>query len=151
MNTIKSISLMMLIGVGCVDHDIGPCDQPAQDVEFTVEPFTNGFQMCMLKNIAENSPNVTIVIRTQSEFDQYIDCGSVAVDLSKYSILAGRMITPNIDQVLVQSVTRTCNEYTYHVEIGHGTATAISNVYHFAVIPKLDKDAKINFDVIHVD
>jgi hypothetical protein len=151
MRPFHATAFILMISAGCVDHDIGPCDQPVQDVEFTVEPFTNGFQDCKLKNIDENNPNVTIVIRTQSEFDQYIDCGTVTVDLSKYSILAGRMITPNIDQVLAQSVTRTCNEYTYHVEIGHGTATAISNVYHFAVIPKLDKDAKINFDVIHVD
>jgi len=55
------------------------------------------------------------------------------------------MKTPNEDRIINQSVTLDCNgNYLYNVETGYGIATHPTDVYYFAVIPKIVPEARIN-------
>jgi hypothetical protein len=137
-----------IIGIvvfGCNNKE--HCDEESQNVK--IQEFgdsTSGTQY-WLQNIDNDMEIVNLVINSQFDYEKYVASNGTlpAIDFNNYTLLAGRIKTPSSDGVSSQSVTRSCDVYTYNVTIGGGNFGVVSTVYYFAVIEKVD--GKVIFNI----
>ncbi len=150
--------LFVLISVccnwGCTQNQLIDCTGESNQVSFETLLSSSASEICGLKNIDNNELTVNLIIKSQSEYENYISCSpsSPVVDFNEKTLLAGRMKTPNEDRIINQSVTFDCNgNYLYNVEIGYGIATHPIDVYYFAVIPKILPETRIDFNIVYLN
>jgi hypothetical protein len=151
--SLLAIALIPLSAFVC-DEDAQPlvCNESAQEVTI-LDNFVSTLpvgERCSIKNATYNDSGLEFIIQTQEDFDKHVLCSVThSVDFSKYTLLAGTYLTANIDHVISQTVTKTCDEYKYVSAIGGGVSTSSALVSYFAVIPKISDDAKVTFEVIN--
>lgn len=110
-------------------------------------------ELCALKNIDDTRLQIDLIIQTEDEYEKYIECSNTlpSINFSDKTLLAGRLKTPYQDKIIKQSYSQDCkNRYLFHVEIGWGVAAAPSNVFYFAIVPKITDESKLMFDIQYV-
>jgi hypothetical protein len=109
-------------------------------------------KLCVLKNIDDERPQVDLIIQTQDDYEKYIECSGIlaSINFSDKTLLAGRLKTSYEDKIIMQSYTQDCKRYVFHVEIGLGVAAAPSNVFYFAIVPKITDESKVMFDIQYI-
>ncbi|SRR5260221_3520434 len=150
---IKKYLLALLISLtfnSCnYDNKVMLCNEPSSNVWSIKLEVANKYYGCILTGIDANKLEVKEVIQTQEQFKALTTCGSLPdqeINFDSYTILAGRLKVTGGGRVLNQWVSRKCDAYTLHVQIGWGTGNELGDVFYFAVIDKI-LDQKISYDV----
>jgi len=110
-------------------------------------------EICILRNIDDSKKQIDLIIQTQDDYEKYVECSSTLppINFSEMTLLAGRLKTPYQDKVIKQSYSQDCkNRYVFQVEIGLGVAAAPSNVFYFAIVPKITDVTNVIFDIKYI-
>lgn len=107
---------------------------------------------CSIQNIqgGETGSKVDLIIRSQADYEKYVLCTNSlpAIDFSQKTLLAGRTIAPYTDLIESQRVYKLCDgKVTFEVKLNRGGYAAVTDVYYFAIIPKISDDTNVNFTV----
>jgi hypothetical protein len=98
------------------------------------------------------------IIRTGKDWNEILDSpmtNNLPIknmnDLLASPALCGRVKVPNDDdKVLNEWISKTCEGYVYHVEIGGGSSGKPSEVVYFSQITEaIPEDIKVRFDVVY--
>lgn len=148
----RSESLFLCIAftfliAGCKSDE--PYVYICEDGSIEIQEVTNlkNFQ----KTINPKDSLATMVIRTETEYRNYITDPVARIDFSKQTLLAGRLLTAMQGRVLSQRVTSSCasGSLLYDVKISVNTegATAHAETPFFVTIPKIPESTNVTFNV----
>src|SRR5687768_8098767 len=124
----NSLIILSLLAFDCAD-DKAVCSGQFTPIDFetfyydeTVDP---PHQLCNLQNIDENETEIEMVINSQSEFEEFVNCGSlnVSIDFNEKTVFAGALWTSQMSFVESQAVLKKCDEYLYTVNVQFSPAT----------------------------
>jgi hypothetical protein len=101
------------------------------------------------ENMTQTDTLITLVIRSQAQFEKYFSPGSNTFDFEKNTLLAGRYLALNLDRVESQTVKSYCeyNVLFYDVQLTGRVIPAYSKVPFFALIPKIPDSTSVQFSV----
>ena len=108
---------------------------------------------CFIKE--SETKDFNLEINTQEEFEEYFDCKidfSSQIDFSQYTLLAGsRMVSciyPNLvlQKILVDDENKTV-QFKAQFAYNSGCYPSFGVIYFHALIPKLDNNYKVNFNI----
>jgi hypothetical protein len=150
--TYASMIIAALVTFKC-DKDIECADDSFAPVNFETFGYSNinnqWIQSCTLQNIdVAQVVERSIIIRNQLDFDNFVVClNSINVDFENQTVLAGARNTPGGSYVKDAHVSRKCNEYLYHIDIGETPSLKPSTVYYFVIVPRIAASSHVTFQV----
>ena len=70
------------------------------------------------------------------------------IDFSRHTLLAGRYVASQMDWVERQRVYQDCKgDVVFQVRLKQGGYMAATDVFYFAVIPRISSQTEVTFDV----
>jgi len=145
--------IITLLGFSCEKNDLDCEGEPTQ-IPFEYLLAENSNETCVLKNIDDTEVQVNLIIQSQVDYEKYLECSDTlpSINFSEHTLLAGRLKAPNMDRVVKQTFSQDCTDrYLYYVEIGSGVATMPSDVYYFAIVPKIIDESTLRFEIKYVN
>ncbi len=143
---------VLLLISGCEKKDT-VCPEEAKQLISNTDFIVDGENFCTLKNIDDSQKEVNLLIQDQADYEKYVDCvkSHPSVNFTVQTLLVGRLKAPHGDFIVSQNVTFNCNEkYSLNVEIAEGPSAVPTDVYYYAVIPKVSSSAQVVFNVQYV-
>lgn len=146
------LCLLSLIAFSCGKEESN-CSGEATPI--SSEPLTaeGSGTACRLQNIRsanDAGSQVNLVIRSQADYKKYGLCEGALpdIDFSRKTLLAGSFVAPYMDWVEQQRVYRDCEgDVVFEVRLKRGGYTAVTEVFYFAVIPRISRQTEVAFDV----
>ncbi len=135
---------LLAMSNSCKKEDVVPCNASADVTIAQVAGLT--------ASITEPVPNVgqtnQYFINSMAEYEAVFagDC-LPPIDFSRHTLLAGKTLTPTGCRVLTQQVAQTCTGYKYTVQLARGPGRTAANVVYYALLPKIQGPAQVEFDV----
>lgn len=153
--TILKISVCFLLfslwGAGCEKKDEEPESKELSYLK--VEGLSLQGDTCFLKE--GEIKNLNLKINSQEDYEKYFDCKidfSPEIDFSRYTLLTGSRIVNCIypklvlQKILVDDKNKTI-QFKAQFEYDSGCYTSFGVIYFHALIPKLDNNYKVNFNI----
>jgi hypothetical protein len=156
METMKNYSILLcplfLFAFSCEQEKI-ICTGEAISISYEPMVADSLENDCRLQNIGDTrevGSQVNVLIQSQADYEKYMLCATSLpdIDFSQKTLLAGRYVASHMDQVKHQRVYQECNgKVKFEVRLDKGGYTAVTDVFFFAVVPKISSQAEVIFDV----
>ncbi len=144
-------SLVLLVGAtfSCHNENFQNCE--AGDTQQLETFYKDEFEEipCSLQNIDAEVNEVNLIIKDQTDFEEYFSCSDQFpdIDFDKYFILAGRYRHYNCAGLDSQEVLVCKNKVVFRVRMLKQDCHAFTNVFYAVVLEKGYSSLPVAFDV----